>query len=119
MSGCGVALRRGLLRRLRLGLLVALRLALGLAFRLGLDLAFLVGARAAVIGRLLRRPAVRLVPAGTLEHDRRRRQEPPRLLPAIWALLERVVAERLDRREHVTTVIAAVVVYRHRSISSP
>src|SRR6266545_1378358 len=119
MSGCGVALRRGLLRRLRLGLLVALRLALGLAFRLGLALALLVGARAAVVGGLLSLAAVGLVPAGALEHDRRRRQEAPWPLPAARALLERVVIERLHRREHVTTVIAAVVVDRHRSISSP
>src|SRR6266508_55904 len=119
MSGCGVALRRGLLRRLRLGLLVARRLALGLGLRLGLGLTFLIRARAPVIGGLLGRPAVRLVPAGAFEHDRRRRNKTSRLLPAVGALLERAVAGRLDRREHVTTMIAAVVVYRHRSISSP
>src|SRR5712691_3948464 len=122
MSGCGVALRSGvalrrrLLRRLRFALLLGLRLALGLRLGLRLGLALLVRAR---VRRLVGGPAVRLVPARALEDDRRGRDETPRLLAAIGAFLERLVVERLHRREHVAAMITAVVVDRHRSISSP
>src|SRR5512132_1521369 len=101
MSGCGVALRRRLVRRLGLGRLVALRLALGLRLRLslgiGLRIAFLIRVGAARVQALLAGSAVRLVPARALEDDRRHGKEPPRLLAAIGALLECLVLERLDR----------------------
>src|SRR5688572_8931617 len=121
MSGCGVALRRRLLRRLRLGLVrllvalglaprIGLRLALGVALRSRLGVALLFRARGSVGRALIGWAAVRLVPARALEDDRRHRQEAPRLLAAARALVQRLVVERLDRREHVTALITAVVV---------
>lgn len=53
------------------------------------------------------------VPAGPLELDRRRRDEPLGLTLALLALLERGIAHLLDDLEPMPALVALVLVNRH------
>src|SRR5205823_2622898 len=72
-------------------------------------LAFRFRVRSGVLRRiLLRRAAVGLVPAATLEHDGRRRHQLAWTLATARAFLEGRVGVRLDRGEHVSAVIMSL-----------